>query len=192
MIHRLLTFASVLSLVLCSLICGLWVSSRVGSHEFVRASWKENQSTDTPALLVTRVGWDGDGVFVRQAESGYFGDPRFVHAVRQELERMSRPNQLVSGWDIPIGDPYSVVAYQSEGGKLESGRSHDASYPRAVATLLLLPVCWAASRAWARFRSWRIDARSGVCHTCGYDLRASENRCPECGTPISSERKATV
>ena len=44
-------------------------------------------------------------------------------------------------------------------------------------SLVILPVLWAAG-ALLRKRAAR---RSGLCSACGYDLRATAERCPECG-----------
>lgn len=55
----------------------------------------------------------------------------------------------------------------------------------SVWALLALPLPWAAwsfSRCVERAR--RI--RRGCCGACGYDLRASPERCPECGTTVAA------
>jgi hypothetical protein len=51
-----------------------------------------------------------------------------------------------------------------------------------------LCLLWAASAAIA-FRLSRRSFRPGHCPRCGYDLRASKERCPECGKAISKKAR---
>jgi hypothetical protein len=59
--------------------------------------------------------------------------------------------------------------------------SYRLSYFLIMLPAAILPVWWSirTGRAWYRYRD-----RPGFCRRCGYDLRASKVRCPECGMEI--------
>jgi hypothetical protein len=62
----------------------------------------------------------------------------------------------------------------------------------AAAPLWLIAAILAILPAVQLLVRWRSSRRenSGLCPSCGYDLRASKDRCPECGTIMAG--KATV
>ena len=80
-------------------------------------------------------------------------------------------------------------SFTAEQGTITIYRGYEHQWETKVHWVLLFTLALPASRAlcarsgqlaryWARQRSDRM----GLCRSCGYDLRATPDKCPECGT----------
>jgi hypothetical protein len=61
----------------------------------------------------------------------------------------------------------------------------DIPYWVVSVVLVTLPLSWLTANIWAANRR-RRRLRQGRCMSCGYDLRSTPERCPECGAPSAS------
>jgi hypothetical protein len=102
---------------------------------------------------------------------------------------------IARAWFVPpvfSGDPDRILA-QTPRPAWPGMRSWTVSYPEEVVTVssfplalwsliasatLLLPFGWRGSQRARRL----LRRHKGRCEHCGYDLRATPDRCPECGT----------
>jgi len=102
-----------------------------------------------------------------------------------EIRLVHRHNYPAAGYSIPP-DRHGFSRYShSTGTPGEWEWDAGVSLPAwlVLAALAALPSVWVAFFRVSRLR--RLRAESGLCIACGYDLRATPDRCPECGTPIS-------
>ena len=64
-------------------------------------------------------------------------------------------------------------------------KGNDQTLCAAMPTwLLAVPFGVCAGLFFHRYRVRRRREMTGMCRQCGYDLRASPERCPECGTSV--------
>jgi len=170
MIHRLFTLASAFSLLLCAGTLALWVSSY----------WRDiGVAAQPPPHNTTCYMWESDcGAFTLSISNGT-DDMRLIG----------------EGWDLSLFYPpsrpddhvfcptwYSRLWFQHQ--SYFGPWRGEWTVPHWFVMLAtgLLP--------FIRWRSGRVP--SGCCRRCGYDLRATPDRCPECGAPVRRAKPSSA
>ena len=204
--RRIFTILSALSLLLCVAVVAVWTRSHYVPDTFSRttASPQADGSLRTRSTWVTFadgecrvITWLADyspGLIQRYrtppaAEPLHWrSDPHYRYLWRDYVGT----GGVQRKWE-GLGFAYLVHPGDSTGSipgtvppatALMTGTFAKAPlWPISMATILL-PASWAARRC-KRFRLMR----KGRCPSCGYDLRATPERCPECGAvPPGADR----
>ena len=92
----------------------------------------------------------------------------------------ARPGFAIA-WETFHGSPLRYFSLRIR--RVESQKEHHISVGLWVPALICLGGLYFSFLHGLRRRRRR---KFGLCLKCGYDLRASENRCPECGTEFRS------
>jgi hypothetical protein len=95
-----------------------------------------------------------------------------IDATERARAQVDRLGVYVNGQWGPYRTRYSVATFSGKRAALAVG------LPAWV--VVLVTGVWPGARVWGWWRAKRRVA-SGLCRVCGYDLRATPERCPECG-----------
>ena len=142
-------------------------------------------------VLFIRSFWRNDSLFIERGPHGYFvasarGRVGVIevsgswHPRRFHYASYEQTDSAVLTTIAKSGDTKNLWILLSGDGNLRSnfGKSRWIAFPylTPLVPCAALPAIM-LGRAWRR----RKRLRGGLCARCGYDLRASQGRCPECG-----------
>jgi hypothetical protein len=174
--RHLFTFCSAVSLLLCVGACVLWVRS-YRSSDWICGNWQDVSSGECTGIGAATV----RGVFLAYYThhlGGFSGGPSdYQYNVQPVNERGIggiRPPML------PPPDTRGGFGFRRDFETWRNGSVYGAV--RAQVPAWLPALLFAVPPAVAARRILKRRPQAGVCVNCGYDLRATPDRCPECGT----------
>jgi hypothetical protein len=150
--RRLFNLATAVSLMLCAAIIVLWVRSYRSLNSLSAADGINFTHTDPLYWIISR---PGHAILCRQTGHDWSGhELHGFHFIGVRFGGLQAPDGSML-WNLEL--PYWLL----------------------TASALLLPVVRA--EIWRRERMRLRRRNLGQCPSCGYDLRATSERCPECG-----------
>lgn len=141
------------------------------------------RSYDVTDRLSRHDGRTETGLISAAGEIGYFrrepADPEHPHGLEHTV---GPPRGLPLEPPPPFGRAFLRHFDQPRLDPITGGgRQHGflVAHWLLLALAALLPLAWPL--AWNRRRIQRARAARGLCPKCGYDIRSTPDRCPECG-----------
>ena len=214
-ISRLRKLLTVSCGMLCLLFLALWVLSYFRGAG-VRREWRIATSRPNPEAPGSDLFDRKDGSWELRSDSGIVLFSWLCDLSTYDGRVIARmvPQPLTIQWSsyhyAPSGAlrPYEFAKHNFMGlshydpwGQLRLWSSHPAPFFKDIrGTVTTIPywmlVLLTAIPTLLGGRRWlknRRLAKRGLCHQCGYDLRAHHpgDRCPECGTPVPQPPAAT-
>ncbi len=175
--RRAWTLLTAISVALCVGTVALWAASYARP---VQADLEEVVST-APGRMVFYSADSTRGVlgFGFASETGYFG--RAAKVGQWQCKWMSWPQGGLYGGPIAHPKPLDRIGIHVFHDRYPSGSLDNYVAEIRYGSLLLL---FAATGVVSWRRGRRRSGRGGSCPACGYDLRATPDRCPECGAEV--------
>lgn len=166
-----------ISLILAIATAGLWVWSVFAEQSLIRFDYFQ---TETNVVGTQERFTIDDGCLSYDATRIF--EPRDTFIPDLGVDRSWKQiGHIKSGnWQGPIwGDGAFLPRYH----KSQHHFRIDIPLGSSFFVLLSLPVIRGLLRLWRQHRSFS----EGLCPSCGYDLRATPQRCPECGRMACSD-----